>query len=260
MRVPSPPSRPLLALLAALPALGGCHLLPGGEIPVTPQRPTLSSNTATTARGTYELEAGVALDPGDSLDTPVVLKYGLEEATEVFAGWSPLRLVDRPGDDGEGIGDLVLGLRHRLSEETEDRPATAVQAAIKLPTADEDQGLGTGEADFFLAGIASRTVGTVPLTGYYQLGLLGEQDGDGADLQHALALAAGFPLEGRFDAFAELAAVLEPENDFDAVFTTLGLTYLLQPGQVADVSVVLGLDRDAPDYVLQVGFTQNLGR
>jgi hypothetical protein len=56
-----------------------------------------------------------------------------------------------------GVGDLTLGLRYDLPPLMEDRVFLDVTTEVKLPTADDDQGLGTGRTDVSLLG--SGTVG-----------------------------------------------------------------------------------------------------
>ena len=238
--------------------LAGCRIVPDSQAPVTPQRPTFSSDTNTVPEGMVELEAGVILDPGDLVATPTTLKYGVGPAAEVSVGWSPLNYLSLPGEDEFGIGDVFLGLRHRFREEGEDRPSLAVQSVVKLPTADDGDGLGTGELDAFFAGIASKAVGKLSLTGFYQFEILGDPAG-GTDIGNSFAFAAGQALGEGIGAFAEVVFRFVPENDLDQYFTTLGATYAVSPALVLDVAVLLGLD-DAPDFQLLVGFTHNFGR
>lgn len=243
------------AVLALLPA---CLAMPPDGEAVTAQRPTLSSDTATSYEGTFEVEGGLAFDPSDSFDSPVSVKYGVGPATEVFLGLSPYQSVDQGGADGDGFGDLTLGTRHRFWEEADGPGSAAFQLVTKLPTGDEDEGLSTGEVDFFGAGIYTAALDVATLTGYYELGVLGEDPGSGSDLQHVLAVAAARNLHQHVGVFGELATVLLPEGE-DSVLATLGATYAVSSSLVFDAGVVLGLDEDAPDAVFQVGFTTNYG-
>lgn len=250
-----------LALVALVGAsLCGCLVVPADGPPATPQRPTFSSSTSTTAAGTVELESGVVIDLRDRYAIEGTLKYGAGDATELFGGWTPLQSVDTEGVDEVGIGDLVLGVRHRFADETEERPSGAVQIATKLPTADDDDGLGSGELDFFAAGIATRTFehAATSVTGFYQLGVLGDPDG-GTELEHAVALASSTSVVRDVSVFGELAAVVDNGFDQEPVFATLGATYALDASLVFDVAVVLGLSGDAPDFQVLVGLTQNFG-
>lgn len=250
---------PTLGLLT-LGLLPGC--LAGGpsDAAVTPQRPTVSSDTSTTAQGTLELEAGLALDPDDSTALPLALKLGLAERTEVFAGLSPFNTIERRGDDSEGFGDLVLGMRHRL-DASDERTSYAIQAATKLPTGDEDEGLSSGEVDFFLAGIFSHVTTEGPaFTGFYELGVIGDpRRRSDTDLQHVVALALSQPLDERLSAFGEIASI-DPGVGDDYLLGTFGLAHRAHAGLVVDGAISVGLDDDAPDLVFLVGFTTQLGR
>jgi len=250
-----PPPSPTAALLALLSA--GCLSSTLGE-GVTPQRPTVSSDANTTAPGTLEVESGVSLDPHDAFDVPVTLKYGLAEGTEVFAGFSPLRGVEDP-DDEIGIGDVLLGGRARIREADASGPAAAVQLAVKLPTADEDDGLGSGELDLFAAGMLTGTADETGWNAYYQLGLLGEPGGSAIDLDHVLAVVASREIAHRWAGFAELAVDLVPEHDVSAWLLTVGATQLVREDLAWDVGLGIGLSDDAPDLVVFVGDTRNFG-
>ena len=233
----------------------------GQDVTATPQRPTFSKNAATTAQGTVEIEAGLLRDPGDLFDTPTTLKYGLSERDELWIGLSPFRMVELPGDDGEGFGDILVGWRQRFWQPQESGTAADWQAYVKLPTADEDEGLGSGEVDGFLAGILTMSTDEWSVNGYAQFGLLGELDGSGVDHQEALAAVFDMPFaDTNAGAVAELAGVFTPERDLEEVFTILGVNWSPLPGVVLDTGVLLGLTDDAPDFQYFVGITRNLGR
>ncbi len=251
---------PLLrtSFLAITLGLAACRTLPDGA-PVTPQRPTVSADTNTTAEKTFELEAGVAIDPGDAYSTPMALKYGLSDVTEVFVGWAPLLSIDMGGVDETGIGDVNVGVRHRFQEETDDVPSAALLASLKLPTADDDDGLGTGELDLSLGGAMSKTLDPLSVTGYYTLDVLGDPRG-GTLIGHTVAVAGSQTVADSVAAFGEFAAILVPEADVDILLATLGGTYTHSASQVFDAALVIGLSEDAPDLQMLIGFTHNFGR
>lgn len=81
------------------------------------------------------------------------------------------------GDDrvttGEGLGDVVAGVLYSLDPFAEGRVFLDLTAKIKLPTADEQDGLGTGEPDYTLQADLARAAGAwVPFAtlGYQFLG------------------------------------------------------------------------------------------
>jgi len=245
-----------LALAGVCFLAGGCAGMDTGRrTPVTPQRPTFSSSAFTTAAGTLEVEAGLAIDPGDRLGTPTTLKVGLDDVSEGFVGFEPIVVVD--GSES-GLGDFVVGYRRRFAEGDGHGPALAWLAALKIPPADEDDGLGSGETDVFGALSATWAGAEFTSTGYLQLGLLGDPGG-GSAFQMAGAWALGLPLRDELSAFGELTAVLTPEFDDEQLFGIAGIAWASAPGLVFDVGVQVGLSDDAPDFKLLVGTTSNLG-
>lgn len=240
-------------------ALVGCQVYPGSQAPATPQRPTYAYNTGTAAPATLEQETGFNVEPGDRFTTPTTLRYGSGPATEVFLSVSPFNYVSNPNDPSEiSFGDLDIGVRHRLCDESPATPAWAIQASVKLPTAGDTEGLGTGELDARFAAIQSRVYGASKITGYYELGLLGNS-GSGIDLGLAGSIVGDLSFDDQATGFLELAGVLVPEQDRTELFTTIGLYYRIAPSIVVDGAVRLGVD-DAPDFGILFGLTQNIGR
>lgn len=244
------------ALFSAL-LLTACTTTSGTGARPTPQRPRISHNAQTTAQGTLELEAGVEVDPSDFWDTPMLLKYGMSSQTEFVFGGSPIRHVDSPDDTG--IGDVVFGVRHRMVDETADDPAIAIATQVKLPTADADKGLGSGETDVFFSIAAEKQVEDVRAVGFYRLGLLGSPTGDGNDLRHDLAAVGTVALGQGLNAYGELAGLFAPEYDFDALLATFGAAFEIAPATVFDAGFRVGLTNDAPDFTLVFGVTHNFG-
>jgi len=242
------------ALAAGLLLLAGCAL-PAGE-PATPQRPTFCFGPTTTAAGSFELEAGAALGPPDAYaEIPATLKYGVDERTEVSASLSPLISLDHTA----GLGDAGLAWRHRFVDADGARPAVALLASLKLPTADEDRGLGSGHSDAFAGVTAGGSLGRFGWIAFAQLGALG-QAGEDADLERDLALCGSWTLDSVNALFAELSDRSVAEQDSHVGQLRLGHAISVRPDLILDWSVWLPLTQDAPETILAVGFTRNFGR
>jgi peptidoglycan-associated lipoprotein len=69
---------------------------------------------------------------------------------------------------GNQLGDLFLGAKGNLLSEGAQQPfALALRGTVKLPTADEDRGAGTGEFDYFADVVLSKEVArVVEITGF----------------------------------------------------------------------------------------------
>lgn len=247
-----------IAAAIALMLLVSCNLYQ--QAPSTPQRPTVSFNTATTAPGTVEVEAGVSADPGDFFDSPTTIKYGTSEDTELFVGWSPLQVLERPGSDGEGSGDLVLGTRHRLWHGTDSRPSGAVVLSGKLPAASSSEGLGSGETDLRIGAVLNQQFGDFNANLFYQYGALGVPGGRGTNSEHVATLTLSTPVAEQWSAFAEVGGVFVPARKVDAAFAILGGAYAASSSLVLDAGINVGLSSDAPDLQVFFGCTFNFGK
>jgi hypothetical protein len=250
-----------LVLVSCL--LVGCRItVPSDDpgAPATPQRPTFSTNTKTTAAGTLEIQGGLLLDWEDRFDTPVTVKYGATPTTEYFVDWSPYVNYDTMGVDGSSIGDTRIGVRQRLQTQVDGELSSAFQLATKLPTSDESEIGTTGEIDFFAAGIVDIDVPGISLTGFGQLGFLGEEDDEDVDLQWLFASVGEIPIEEKVSAFSEAAVFYTHERDEESLYLTFGSFYEHTPSMIFDVAAQIGIGSDTPDFAVLLGFTQNLGR
>ena len=100
---------------------------------------SIANDTDTAAYGTVEIQAHGVFDPGATKAFPVRVKHGLTEDVEVFADWSVYEKIERPGmDDGEGIGDAGIGIRHRFWEGYQGTSA-GLEGRVSIPTGDTDE-------------------------------------------------------------------------------------------------------------------------
>lgn len=243
-------------LVLAVALSSGCASNP--PQPVTPQRPSFSSDTSTTSPGTVEVELGVSVDDQESVDSPVNLKWGATESTELFVGWSPY-VRAAAGETEQGVGDVVIGTRVRVNEASGAKPSGAFQMAAKLPVADEDKQWGTGVVDFFGAAIATSVFGGSTVTGFYQLGVLSDP-GATVDLSHGLSVAWAHPVATHLGGFVEITGVFTPSVDDETVFAIVGLGYSVRSNVALDAAGLVGLSPDAPDYLFTIGATVNVGK
>lgn len=251
--------REILCVCALSFVATGCVVTVTGDARALPQRPTFSVTTDTVPEGEIQVEAGLTVDPGDRLDTPMTIRYGRSDVQEFFASWSPYQKVDLRGDDKQGAGDLVLGIRERVLEETDEQPSVSWGAAVKLPTGREADTLSSGETDFLASGSVTKQVDDWRVTGFYQLGLLGEQDGGDMNIEHGLAIAAVGREQHGVMPFGELSGIFDIEADSDRVVGLLGVYRRLSSSLVLDAGIVFGLSEDAENFAFFVGVTHGVG-
>jgi outer membrane protein OmpA-like peptidoglycan-associated protein len=167
----------------------------------------------------------------------VTFGYGATDRVELFgnidlqrridADTRPVRINGTPMNDpltyqpwATGLGDVRLGAKVNLLAPWRQQPAAfAIRGALKLPTSDTDEGLGTGKLDAFADVIVSgEAARSVELSGY--VGLYHRGDPDDYDLSGGLrwGVGAGFPSRGPFRVTTELVG----ERYFDNEITYSG--------------------------------------
>ena len=167
----------------------------------------------------------------------VTFGYGVSDRVELFgnadlqrridADTRPVRANGTPMDDpnvfqpwATGFGDIRIGAKVNLTAPwRQQSPAFAIRGGVKLPTADDDEGLGTGKLDLFADAIVSSELARgVELSGF--AGLYHRGDPDLYDLSGGLrwGVGAGFPSRSPFRVTTELHG----ERYFDNQITFTG--------------------------------------
>jgi hypothetical protein len=258
-----------IGLLTCAALTTGCSTFGVQREEITPQRPTISQDTRTTAYGTFEEELGILADPGDEYALQTRTSVGLSEKSELFLLWDVFRQVDNSqvladldgnGKDESGFGDAIIGFKQRLIDETDNLPATAIQIGTSIPIGSDDGELNRGRIDWFGALIADRTFGRLAMTGFYQLGILGTATPGDIDTEHTFALDGRWAFDDRINIGAEVATQVQGEIDFEPVYLTTYGQYKVSKSMNFDAGLRVGLSEDSDDVVFLIGLTTNLGR
>ena len=153
----------------------GLWFVPTGE--VLPAR----TWSVSAQRVNFDYEQGFT----DVSNFPLTFGVGIADRAEIFGAWTLVRRIDRDvrplffptfgGIEGAGVvneypfnsrawsgnqlGDLWLGAKINATSQYREAPAAlALRGLIKVPTADRDEGAGTGKADFAIDGIVSSEI------------------------------------------------------------------------------------------------------
>lgn len=97
-------------------------------------------------------------------EVPFQLSYVTSKDMEVGGRWGVKNL-----EGNFGISDLLLGLKYSFLEETINKPGVIGEAAVSLPTGDQNKGLGTGSVGLLLNWALEKKIEY--LTGYFGLGM-----------------------------------------------------------------------------------------
>ena len=186
---------------------------------------------------------------GDRWTTDAVLGLGLTEELEVGLRLGLIHLDPDAGDSDNGLSDIEVHAKYRLDELPLD---IVVGGIVKIPTADEDEGLGTGELDFEGFGAVRKDLGHVSLIGNAGLRFNGDPDGSvGVDTKTSILLGGGLiiGLTSRIHNSWELTYESKRfEGGETDVRLTPGLGWRLGNRGLFRAAVGIGLSDGAPDF------------
>ncbi|MBN2056766.1 OmpA family protein [bacterium] len=161
----------------------------------------------------------------------VPLAYGITDRFEVSLAPNYTMIRREMGSEDNGFGDIYMNLKAGLLKEA-GGPGIGLLLFGKVPTADEDKGLGTGETDFggkLLVSKHTERVGFHLNLGYT---VIGEPDAVEFDDQFTYGIGLNLPLEQPYQFIAELSGENSYAPDYieDALDMTVGGRYFLDNG------------------------------
>ena len=166
----------------------------------------------------------------DVSNWPVTVGVGLGDRAELFGAFTVVNRIDRDirpifvasqpqaggivneypfvttGWTDNHVGDLWVGAKINVTSQWRQQPAAfAVRGLVKIPTADEATGAGTGQADVAVDAIVSKEINErVEVSGYG--GFIVRGSPDLVDLSHGVrwGVGAGFPTRAHLRLTTEL--------------------------------------------------------
>ena len=227
-------------------------------------RPLTIDNADPSEQGTFEFEMGVEYESDSSCnhaEFPFGLSYGLLPDVSIgasFGGQIEERNEEVGNDRACGLGDFEINAKWRFFNETDLCPAMALAAAVKFPTADDDKGLGSGEIDYDLSWIVSKSL-TDMIGGHVNVGYTWVGQPGGEDVGDIVHYGAALEVQGN-DAMqwvGEVFAEKELQKDTQMlVLCNVGLRWSLSENLMLDMAVGTGLNGDvAPDITATAGLT-----
>jgi outer membrane putative beta-barrel porin/alpha-amylase len=222
-------------------------------------RPLSTDDVGITEKGTFALETGfdaIRLGHHDRIYNPsLTLTYGLFERIEVGAGGEYLFFQPKEGEKESGFADTELTLKYRLTNETPWIPSFGVKGALKVPTASESKGLGSGKTDFNTKAIATKNLSN-RLAVSLNLGytFIGEHRVSN-DLTYSLGVI--FAMSDRWAVVGEVTGSnkLNGRREDRPFSGLIGTYYRLADNITWDIGLEIRTNKAAPDYRMTTGFT-----
>lgn len=219
--------------------------------------------------GQFEFEAGATYEHDPDCqhgDFPFGLTYGLLSSMEIGVGFGGQLEKRSEHDEGSGteqcirehgVGDLSVGAKWQFMESCPLGARHALAASVKFPTADDDNGLGSGATDYDLTWIVSRSIGEK--TGVHlNLGhsWIGGTDDDILHAGIALDYQMMDSVQWVGEVFAERA--LAEGADIGAQYNT-GFRWNPSGSLSVDMAAGAKICGDVPDFTATVGLTWAFG-
>jgi hypothetical protein len=221
--------------------------------------PLTTDDAGTVEKGNFQLETGFDFTHYDNhdreLSPSMTLTYGLFERMDVGVGSAYLFVHPAEGKKENGFADTELKIKYRLLDEKGWIPSFAVTSMLKMPTARESKGLGSGKTDFstntiFTKNLSERWVLHLNL-GYTFIGEHGENN------EFNYSLAGQFLLSDKWALVGEIGRVnnFNGHKSDDPISGLIGTYYLLNDHFALDAGVEIGMNKAAPDFRLTTGLT-----
>jgi hypothetical protein len=228
---------------------------------IVPARPTVSNPAEFQRPGVLQIEYGYNANFRASgidveQDTPLALRFAVSRRLLLELDTdSPISQTPTGGMRETGAGDTQLGAQCVLQHESGTHPAIAVAYYIKLPTASDTKGLGTGRVDHNLIALVSKKIDqtTVDFNAIYLLA--GRTTGRGRASSGQAALAASRNLTKQLGVQGEISGSSRNDAQPGAVLGLGVVTYQINRRVVLDGGLRCGLTRDAPRVGVVAGIT-----
>lgn len=251
----------------AIAALLGVASVADDEEPICADRPGLATATCTVPAGMVQVEIGLidwTRDRADDARTSEVIigataiSLGVTDGFHIDVALSPYnRITVREGDARErvsGLGDMAIAAKYRLTSDSAP-VQLALRPFVKIPTARRSVGNGKVEGGLIVPIDYAIPRSQLSLTVAPELDVNADGDAAGHHLATAQVVSLGATLSPRLSAAAELWGYW----DFDPAGTVRqyavggSAAYLLSDDVQVDAGIVVGLNRDTPDFELYSG-------
>lgn len=256
-------SRPFAGNLLAPPRRQ--HQEEGDEI--KPSRPGVAGPAVIPKPGVLQLELGYdsnfrAREVRAEHTLPLTLRYSATRRLLLQTDFEAVRSEtdEQTRERTTGVGDTRVGFQVVALEDTPEHPALAFAYFVKLPTADEGKGLGTGRFDHKVVGLLSKKFGETGVDLNVAYLLVGREGEPGREHGGQAAVSVSHDFKNHFGIEAELSGQSQDDVQPRGVFALGALRYKAGPRLVFDAGGRFGLNPEAPRAGLFAGLSVGVTR
>ncbi len=229
---------------------------------IKPSRPSVANPAEIHKPGVLQLEYGYdanfrSRDVRTEQTAPLALRFAassrllLELGLDTFKSETDAETRERE----TGVGAARIGVQVVALKDTERHPALAFAYYLKLPTASEEKGLGTGRYDHKFMFLLSKQVGKFDLDFNGAYLNHGSEDAEGRESGGQGAFSFSREFENRFGFTGEVSGQSLDEVQPRGVYALAALTRKVNRRLQLDGGVRVGLTPDAPRGGVFAGMT-----
>lgn len=228
---------------------------------IDPTRPSVSESATVQRAGVLQLEYG-----GDSdFRSPEFHSQQSGSLNLQFAASNRLRLdldvetfvsqKDRMGARATGVGDVSLGFKAIARERPKERLAIGFSYSIKLPTAGDEEELGSGRVDHNLRLIFNRSLGKTDFVVNFSYLNVGRDDSRRRASGAQAIFTVQRELPKSFGVIGEVYGQSVDDEGPRGLYVLTALTYRVNRRLRLDVGARPGFGRDVPRVGVFAGLT-----
>lgn len=228
---------------------------------IKPSRPTLANPAEFQKPGVVQVEYGYDADfRGQDFDmqqtTPLAIRFAASRRVLLEVNSEGIKSeTDTEGERVTGVGDTQLGLQVVAVPETDEHAAFAFAYYLKLPTASQSKGLGTGRFDHKLMALVSKKFGGTDVDFNAAYLAVGREEGEGFLHGGQAALSFQHDLTEKLNLQGELSGQSVDEAQPRGIYALGALAYKVNRRLVFDWGARFGLNPEAPRVGVFAGLT-----
>lgn len=228
---------------------------------IKPSRPGVANPAEIQKAGVLQLEYGYdgnfrAEEFRKEQTAPLTLRFAASSRLLLELNLDTVKSqTDESGSRETGIGDTRLGFQVVALKDTEKHPALAFAYYVKLPSADEEKGLGTGRVDHKFVTLLSRKFGQVDMDLNGAVLFVGREGASGWVTGGQGALSFSGEFENGFGLQGELSGQTKDDVQPKGLFALGAVTYKANRRLIFDAGMRAGLTSGSPRFGIFAGLT-----
>ncbi|MCM8786073.1 MAG: hypothetical protein NC827_03825 [Candidatus Omnitrophica bacterium] len=210
-------------------------------------RPLTTDDSGTVEKGKFELEIGYDFtknnDKAKNYEIGISLKYGITDWMDL--GISAPFIIKESDLKVNEWGRIEIGTKFSILKESEKIPGISFTIS-GTPRSNE------GDTEFSLNSIISKNFGKT--TWHLNLGTYSQKTSSGSEYFFTYSTAFEYTFTEKLNLVGEIVGENNEEKPLEILF---GLNYVINDYIVYDIGFSKGLNNDAFDWRITIGFTFN---